>query len=866
VNETPKEKSLGGTLARIVIPGGRRRINARGDGRGANRPNLPPKKRVRLDPKARDADGDGLLQDGTTAERAARAGRAPSRRVLANANEGVRDIEAVKPEKPKKRVVAQGDKKPVRRKPLPPRGQQRPAPVAAPEPEQAAEPAKRIVAQPANKRPNRRPLPPRRRAPNAPLPAPRAEERQNTPPPRIQPDPAPLPDFMDEGNLQEAERQIREGIMRGNRPKVTSLRSADFTTEERDLINRGTFEVAQDWDLWFSPDKWNSVNEVAKKLEALRRERLDATDEQDRTVSRLRDTFWLGKNKDKIRDEQLQYMLRKERIAALANAYTVALNRHNVLRNRKTAESLLDQLNDPNVDLDQRGDILKELETMKAIEFRDVQNFDVIEGESAFWANIKARTAVARKKYDADLFQRNGPQELEDIINFGGRRMRAEQDEIDRLVDDINDDRDDSAAKVRLEDKLSDLKAEADALGAESILDENDPDLDIRKLENNKRRFLKKNISKIENALSGGQNLMSYYGFGPKKKPSVVGSIAEGNSPKTIVSKNISTAEQAAEFVRNGGSLDDVPNKFWGYALKANSSESKNDKSTRFRQIPPNGGAIGFTLIFQARDEQGKPTQTGWVIKAASDRETVGEVLSQNLMREHGFMVDGGGYDGTVEELDALGRERNARRAGRSDTFAVLPFALNAAPEGEAELGGNSNYDPYIFDGTPDAALPARLHGMLHNYMMSVADRHRGNGFTVMTPQGPMVIPIDQGWAGQARYSVDEYMAWGYGMDGSLDSTIRDHLYNIARNDAAEAKKQLEAVTAVYDGMIERAEAVMSRGRDGFTQLAAASGTRLDMNEVSERIEELYDMYKKNLDGLKQSRGKMIASFTPRNM
>jgi len=671
---------------------------------------------------------------------------------------------------------------------------------------------------------------------------------------------------MDEGNLQAAERQIREGIMRGDRPKVTSLRTGDFTTEEQDLIKRGFFEIGQEWDLWFSPDRWNSLNEVGKKDAALRRQRIDATDEQDKTVARLRDPVWLKNNKDKIRSEQFQYMLQKERIAALANANRVANARQQVLRNRKTAEDLLAALNGPDLSLDERGNILKELEAMKAVEFGAAQNFDVIEGETAFWAGIKAKTEVVRKQYNADLFERNGPQEIEDILNFGGRRMRAEHDEIDRLVDDVKDDRDDTAARMRLEDKLSDLKAEADALGAESIPDKNDPDFDIRKLENNKRRFLKKNISKIENALSGGQNLMSYYGFGPKKKPDVVGSIAEGNSPKTIVSKNISTAEQAAEFVRNGGSLDDVPNKFWGYALKANSSESKNDKSTRFRQIPPNGGAIGFTLIFQARDEQGKPTQTGWVIKAASDRETVGEVLSQNLMREHGFMVDGGGYDGTVEELDALGRERNARRAGRSDTFAVLPFALNAAPEGEAELGGNSNYDPYVFDGTPDAALPARLHGMLHNYMMSVADRHRGNGFTVMTPQGPMVIPIDQGWAGQARYSVDEYMAWGYGMDGSLDSTIRDHLYNIARNDAAEAKKQLEAVTAVYDGMIERAEAVMSRGRDGFTQLAAASGTRLDMNEVSERIEELYDMYKKNLDGLKQNRGKIIASFTPRNM
>ena len=271
--------------------------------------------------------------------------------------------------------------------------------------------------------------------------------------------------------------------------------------------------------------------------------------------------------------------------------------------------------------------------------------------------------------------------------------------------------------------------------------------------------------------------------------------------PRRIKNRNIRTQSAAVRFVREGGNINEVPNEYLLEAIQQNASLDEVDATSRFRQIPKNGGIIGDTRIFVIRGEDGKAGTHGFVLKGSKTSDNIGELLGNNFAAAHGIIDDGAAWDG--------------RGGRRQNVFVVVPHAFNAAPDGDVRLVGNgpSNYYPQGLRGTIDDGHPQLLTHFLHEYLMNVNDRHAGNGMTLRVGDQAVVYPIDAGWATQGGDPDQSMFQWvrSFSMNPSILSNVRNY------HDGLDPDKQQQfraKIRTIVDDMVERSSRVSQLTRD----------------------------------------------------
>jgi len=260
---------------------------------------------------------------------------------------------------------------------------------------------------------------------------------------------------------------------------------------------------------------------------------------------------------------------------------------------------------------------------------------------------------------------------------------------------------------------------------------------------------------------------------------------------------NIRTAEQAIAHVRDGGSLQDVPNNLWPKVLSGLSSREEFDGDSMFREVEPSeSGSIAYTRIYILRNPDGSPGNQGYVVKARiPEKDVASEVIGWNLAVAHGISTEGAMWAG-----------KNA---------VVIPHVFNLVPDGKTSLN-RRNYDE---DLIRDDAFPAALGHFLHNYLLSLGDRHAGNGMIVNVQQGegylpqPFVIPIDQSWGNDLPFeSMWEYARSSFWMHPTFLLDIRNQDLQI------EPDLHRQTMENVYRETLERAEAVVAAGEEQFVE------------------------------------------------
>jgi hypothetical protein len=321
---------------------------------------------------------------------------------------------------------------------------------------------------------------------------------------------------------------------------------------------------------------------------------------------------------------------------------------------------------------------------------------------------------------------------------------------------------------------------------------------------------------------------------------------ANGRS-KAIKNSNIRTGADAIAHVRNGGSLDRVPNQFWLEALKGNSSSLEVDPNSKYREIKPDAGFIGLTRIYVLRDAEGKTTDQGWVLKGAGVNDTAAEIGSQYLAIRGGFPVEAAGWDG----------KGRARRGNDPVPYAILPFALNGVENGTVRTGPNS-YSASIFNDLPDKAHPERVAHLMHNWLMGVSDRNNGNGMTYRIGNKAYVIPIDQGWAG--REVTDSPWRYSFRMDSGLQSKVTTHLSGLS---PAERKRQARAIIETYDEMLDNAEKVVAEGRTEFIRNTLNGVSSEYRDSARQRLEAVYDVYEGQVRKMRTRRSAILQDIIP---
>lgn len=333
--------------------------------------------------------------------------------------------------------------------------------------------------------------------------------------------------------------------------------------------------------------------------------------------------------------------------------------------------------------------------------------------------------------------------------------------------------------------------------------------------------------------------------------------------------KTIDTQQKAIDFIKNGGDLEKVPAQFMFEALFQNASADETDLNAKYRRITPSGGAIGFTQLFFLRGEDGKKTNQGWVLKAASDEDNVGELVGWNYLAEVGVIGDGAIADGRIEPSPELTRALGAyaQRANARNQFVVTPLAFNDVPNDHVigPDGGAPNKDFRLdqLRAAPDRGLPARLANLMTNFVLGVSDRHSGNGMGrgVTAPDGTkaaLVVPLDLGWAGKNHGTTFTSYRNSFFMDQQLMQEAAQELQQIGN--ASTRKQTYEAMVQTFDEIVAKTEKVLSIGKPAFVADALKNQERTPANV--RRAERLYEGMQDHLTKLRNERNKVVA-FLP---
>jgi hypothetical protein len=309
--------------------------------------------------------------------------------------------------------------------------------------------------------------------------------------------------------------------------------------------------------------------------------------------------------------------------------------------------------------------------------------------------------------------------------------------------------------------------------------------------------------------------------------------------------------EDAARHVADGGALEDVPNEFWADVLAANSSEDIDDPSTKFYGVS-GGGGIADTQIYLIRNPDGTLGNQGYVVKTASPKDNLGEMIGFNLAVAHGLNTEGAVWDGDTPW-------------GRS---VVLPHAFNAAPDGEIQVPDYYDYQRGLLEGAVDGGMPQALAHFLHNYVLGISDRHAGNGMMMRVGDQVVIVPIDQGWIGQSliaqplRETDDAGLIDinSYASEFRMHTSILDDVSTHAKRanlSEEEAQKYAEKIIAVYDDMLERIESVVDQGRGAWHQYTPEAPEDAK-RYFTDTADMFFDSYEKRSQLLRDSRDAIL--------
>jgi hypothetical protein len=320
--------------------------------------------------------------------------------------------------------------------------------------------------------------------------------------------------------------------------------------------------------------------------------------------------------------------------------------------------------------------------------------------------------------------------------------------------------------------------------------------------------------------------------------------------------RTINTEQKAIDHIKNGGDIQKVPAKFMHIAIEANASSDPRDTNKRFKKVQPNGGAVGVTKIYFLRDENGNPTNQGWVFKAAKPADNVGELIGWNYLAAVGILEDGAIQDGKLEAdvRKPLGTVR------KGTPYIMIPLAHNDVPEGAVIGGAAGGYDfnKGALNALPDKGLPERLSNVLANYILGVSDRHGGNGMgrVVELPDGKKlahVVPMDLGWAGRAHGGLFDRYQRGFSMDQDILATMRTALP--AMSDA-QRRETYARIQEVYRQVVVQTEKTLAVGREQFITDALQKVSKTDSNKA--RAGALYDGMVRSLANLRNAENEIV--------
>jgi hypothetical protein len=320
--------------------------------------------------------------------------------------------------------------------------------------------------------------------------------------------------------------------------------------------------------------------------------------------------------------------------------------------------------------------------------------------------------------------------------------------------------------------------------------------------------------------------------------------------------RTINTEQKAIDHIKNGGDIQKVPAKFMHIAIEANASSDPRDTNKRFKKVQPNGGAVGVTKIYFLRDENGNPTNQGWVFKAAKPADNVGELIGWNYLAAVGILEDGAIQDGKLEAdvRKPLGTVR------KGTPYIMIPLAHNDVPEGAVIGGAAGGYDfnKGALNALPDKGLPERLSNVLANYILGVSDRHGGNGMgrVVETPDGEKlahVVPMDLGWAGRDHGGLFDRYQRGFRMDTDILAAMRTALPAMS---AAQRRETYARIQEVYRQVVVQTEKTLAVGREQFITDALQKVSKTDSNKA--RAGALYDGMVRSLANLRNAENEIV--------
>ena len=248
---------------------------------------------------------------------------------------------------------------------------------------------------------------------------------------------------------------------------------------------------------------------------------------------------------------------------------------------------------------------------------------------------------------------------------------------------------------------------------------------------------------------------------------------------------DIKTPAAAAEHIRNGGNISDVPRELILEAALKNSSGDEKDESKLFRLVTVDedgnpganvsGGTFGTSYVFLKRDPDGRSdsepgTEQGFIIKSPDYAfETPGS--------------DGGGIANVSQYNEIIGRQISQLLGDptggvmvdgedpRGNPYIVMEFNNVTADIGLeiplAHMSFEERNEPEM--------LKSRLRALLIGYSMGLGDRHGGNllvgqsEYTGGTNQtGVTNIDFQRAWGATTdlRGYIDGHMAEGSGFPG----------------------------------------------------------------------------------------------------
>jgi hypothetical protein len=315
--------------------------------------------------------------------------------------------------------------------------------------------------------------------------------------------------------------------------------------------------------------------------------------------------------------------------------------------------------------------------------------------------------------------------------------------------------------------------------------------------------------------------------------------------PTEIVNPSIASADDAVSFVRNGGSLNEVPNEFWPDVLEQNSSSDPNDADALFYSRPVRQGIGGWVSVYIAKNPDGTLSTSGWAVKNSAGRmaftrrwsetdkvgrnhSAVFDVLGFNLAATAGLIPHGAGYGGTQKRSVADSRNSNVEVYVNS---TVLPLHLSLLPDGmdlkDVTFPEDADFDAEIFKNAKLRAIPQRVGLLIHSWALGVSDRHKGNMASFVDKDGNgYVFPFDYGMlldrsSGLAPESIKEYLEnWVVSFaDANLPEEAKEFLASASFEDRQQLRDE---INRIVDRMLDGYASAISEGFAPFKNTAMA--------------------------------------------